>query len=271
MWWLCAALVAVVMTSLWFWINSGEVKAKLLREDGSCHIRSIPKLADDKPSIIALGTSLLMYSTEPTKNFAASLPDISWVPCQVRDGFSGGVVRELPSITILKPKILLVQEGVLVDSGPSYDVQLLFAKVFFKIRVSLGWAQPERDLAPLACGHWGPRRVESYYTQLKPQRAIFDEAAAWIRRLEAAGTQVIVLDIPRAAALESQLSPVLIERRLALLKLASDSGAKYWTFSPPSGPQAYCPDQAHMGIDGRNQFAPQLAKRLQQLLASPSE
>ena len=272
MWWLCAALVAVVITSLWFWINSGEVKAKLLLEDGSCHIRSIPKLADDKPSIVALGTSLLMYSTEPTKNFAASLQGLSWTPCRVSAGLWGDLVRALPSIAALTPKVLIVQEGVLTDSGPSYDVQKLFANVVFMIKAKLGWTQPVLNADHPLCGLWKHANVAAHYHPLlKPQSAIFAEATIWIRQLEAAGIHVIVLDIPRAAALESQLGPVLLERRLALQKLASDTGAEYWAFDPPSDPQAYCADQAHMTVDGRNQFAPQLAKRLQQYFVSPAE
>ena len=259
------------MAAMWLWVNTGEAKVKRLLDNESCRIRSVPKLADDKPSIVAVGTSLLMFATEPAKNFETYLQDMSWVPCRVSAGLWGDLVKALPTIAALKPMILIVQEGVLTDSGPTFDVQKLFADVFFMLDESLGLIPPVPDVDHPPCGLWKLGNTETYYPLLKLQRAIFTEATDWIRRLEAAGTHVIVLDIPRAAALESQLGPVLAQRRMALQKLASDSGAEYWVFAPPTGAQAYCADQAHMTFNGRNQFAPQLAKRLQQHVTSPSE
>ena len=216
-----------------------------------------------------------MYSTEPTKKFQSYLHDTSWIPCTVSHGLWRDLVRELPTIIALKPKILILHEGVLTDSSVQnpYDIQKLFAKVFAKIRVGLGWTRPQPvfhvDRPP--CGLRKPRHANFYDPILKPQGATFTEATTWIRRLEAAGTHVIVLDIPRSETLESQIGSVLVERRMALQKLAYDSGAEYWSFAPPPEPQSYCVDEAHMALDGRNQFAPQLAKRLQDNFASGSK
>ncbi len=276
-WLISGSIVAVVVTCLWFWINSEEVLIKPLLEP--CLTASTPKLSVSKPSIVALGTSLLIYSTEPTKKFQSYLNDKSWISCPVSLGLWRDLVRELPTIVALKPKILLLHEGVLTDFSfqNRYDIQKLFAKVFAKIRVGLGWPRPQPQPQPdlhldrPPCGPGKPLHANTYDAILKPQGAIFTEATTWIRRLEAAGTHVIVLDIPRSATLESQIGSVLVERRMALQKLAYDSGAEYWAFAPPPGPQSYCVDEAHMALDGRNQFAPQLAKRLQDNFASGSK
>lgn len=258
------------MASLWLWITGGKEKINPFLVSQSCEIGLKPNLADEKPSIIAVGTSLLGSSTEPAKQFETNLREIRWHSCSVSSGSWRDLARALPTIAALKPNILILHEGVLVDSG-SDTLQQLFVEVFAKIRAGLGLTQPILQLERPACSLGKPVATATYSVLLKPQSAIFSDATAWIRRLEAAGTHVIVLDIPRSAMLESQLGPALAQRRIELQKLATDSGAQYWSFVPPSGPLAYCTDQSHMALDGRNQFAPQLAERLQHSLLGSSQ
>ena len=265
-WLLSCALVALVMISLWFWITGGKEKINPFLVSQGCEMASKPNLAGEKQSIIALGTSLLAFATAPAKKFETSLQEMRWQPCWVSGGTWNDLVRALPAIAALKPKILILHEGVL--RGTNRDtLQQLFAEVFVKIKIGPVLTQPNLLLERPDCGLEKPLAASDYAVLLKHQAAIFNDVKTWIRRLEAAGTRVIVLDIPRSATLESQLSAVLTQRRVELQKLASDSGAQYWSFAPPSGPQAYCTDQAHMALEGRNQFAPQLAERLQHSFA----
>lgn len=261
-WWLSGALVAFVIIGLWLWISGGKEKSNPFLASESCELTSKFNIADDKQSIIAVGTSLLAFSTEPAKQFETSLRDMRWSSCKVPYGSWGDLVHALPTIAALKPKILILHEGVLTDSNRS-ALQKLFDEVSAKIRTALGWGLPNQDLKRPACSLDGPAAATTYAMLLKPQNAIFSDATAWIRRLQVAGIHVIVLDIPRSATLESQLRPLLAQRKIEVQKLASDSGAQYWSFAAPSGPHAYCKDQSHMDLDGRNQFSAQLAERLQ--------
>ena len=112
-----------------------------------------------------------------------------------------------------------------------------------------------------------PESKQGYAEIINGDPNIFASAATWIKRIQASGTQVVLVDIPRAPELEHGLGDMLVRRRVALQKLALETGAEYWHFPAPTGQFAYCQDEAHMAQFGRDQFAPQLAYRLQTLLS----
>jgi hypothetical protein len=257
--WLLAAVLALAMIgSLAWWVAAGEEPGNLFLATPDCGVPHEPR--GNGPTIVAVGTSLLGYGVGPADRFQAMLQGARWHSCWVGGGRWGELAATLPRLESQRPDILLIQEGLLVGE-PVLEPGLV-AVVMRKIRHSLGLQEVSHRIF---CGQVAPADepvAPGYAKSLAPRHDILADATAWIARFEAAGTRVVVLDIPRSPALEATLGPILTQRRVALEAMAAAGGGRYWSFAAPTGADAYCPDGAHLAAAGRRQFELQLAARL---------
>lgn len=221
-----------------------------------------PWSAQQPYRVLALGTSLFHSASGARAEFIQRLgPTIAWENCWVNGGQWSHFAQVRPAALQIKPTLLLLQSDLLTTSPWHQQVFKSFTSALKdKVR---GEQKQQPDIyaqPPLVCSNGMPQPIR-YYEQLystNPQ--VFREALHWLLELKAAGTQVVIVDIPRAKAMEEQMSDFLPQWRQAVQQLAKESGAQYWMLpAPTTTANSYCPDQAHLDHSGRQHTAPALS------------
>jgi lysophospholipase L1-like esterase len=83
----------------------------------------------------------------------------------------------------------------------------------------------------------------------------------YLRALQAAGTQVVLLQLPRSAAAEAAF-PVRLKQQWQRALEQISAAEKFQLWQPPRPPEdEYC-DQGHLTQDGRARFSRWLAQQL---------
>ena len=266
--WMVAILICVVaLASLCFLTRNRPVSNKGVYLLQSCLSEYPSVTAKQKPLVLAIGTSLLIHGTDPIHTFTASLTNMEWVRCEIPVRSWKGLEQSAPLIIEHHPAILVLHEGELSQETPfAQFVEDMRYKIKGRLDAHLFKPKMSDTFRP-ECLTNSPESKQGYAEIINSDPSIFASAATWIKRIQASGTQVVLVDIPRAPELEHGLGDMVVRRRVALQKLALETGAQYWHFPAPTGQFAYCQDEAHMTQFGRDQFAPQLAYRLQTLLS----
>jgi hypothetical protein len=229
---------------------------------------SKPSAAAGAFRILAIGNSLLRNGTEPSAEFEALLNGASWQLCIIGSPVNMAAVRQ--SFGDRQVDVLLLAEGI-IRTGHTVDYTMAFAKTVTEQfwALLLPHSIPVRAVGgsnPF-CSYVRrePREPESYQSLLDLQDSTEQDAIDGIRSIRSGGTLVIIVDIPRSAALEARVAASLQPRRSRLQHIAQAADAQYWRFPAPVADGAYCNDGAHMAPAGRTDFAPRLAQRLRDL------
>lgn len=265
--WLYSGLLVVLLFVLaWSLLpDDWQSHNSNVNTDSYCTARwnnQTPWSAQQPYRVLALGTSLFHSASGARAEFIQRLgPSMAWENCWVNGGQWPNFAQVRPAVLQIKPTLLLLQSDVLTTSPWRQQIFAAFTSALKdKVR---GEQKQQPDIytqPPLVC-HKAPPQPIRYYEQLystDPQ--VFTEALHWLLKLKASGTQVVIVDIPRAKAMEDQMSGFLPQWRHAVRQLAKESGAQYWMLPAPiATANAYCPDLAHLDISGRQQTAAELS------------
>ena len=240
--------------------------------------------------VVAVGSSKTLHAIEYDDVFAARLGRPQRRVDFVRIAVDSPAFEDLqPALAALvrhPPDVLLVEaEMLLVDRerpwSPAYiratarhHLLLLLARLgvgtfSHELRGNHG---EDADTSGLACQrNDDPKLLSDYAAQAMLWRTSSTNALdAWLgylRRLHAAGTQVILLDVPRAPASEAAIPAAMRERIESLrTQIAQREGFAFWQ---PGAMDAgmFC-DLVHSNTNGRAFFSDWLGHRLNALLGA---
>jgi hypothetical protein len=265
--WLYAGLIVVSLFLLtWSQLpDDWQSHNSNVNTDSYCAARwnnQTPWSAQQPYRVLALGTSLFHSASGTRADFIQRLgPTIAWENCWVNGGQWPHFSRVRPAALRLKPALLLLQSDVLTTLPWHQQVFSAFTSaVKDKVR---GQQKPPPDIyaqPPFICSNAMPQPIQNYEQLYSANPQIFAQALRWMLELKASGTQVVIVDIPRAKEIEEKMDSFLPQWRQAVRQLAKESGAHYWMLpAPTTTANIYCPDQAHLDISGRQQTAAELS------------
>lgn len=266
--WLYTGLIVVLLLLLaWSLLpDDWQSHNSDVNKDSYCAARwnhQTPWSAQQPYRVLALGTSLFHSASGTRADFIQRLgPSIAWENCWINSGQWPHFAQVRPAALRLKPALLLLQSDVLTALPWHQQVFRSFTSAV-KDEIRGEQQKPPPDIyaqLPFICKNAVPRPIQDYEQLYRANPQIFAQALAWLSELKASGTQVVIVDIPRAKAMEDQMSGFLPQWRQAVRQLAKESGAQYWILpAPTTTANTYCPDQAHLDISGRQQTAAELS------------
>lgn len=252
--------------------NNSEANARA-RKGNLCETRwntQTPWASHQQNGVLAIGSSLFHAASGSRSEFIKRLgPNVAWENCWIHSGQWPNFAKLQPAAARLKPALVLLHSDALVVSPWRQQVFAAFNSALKdKRRGKKEQLEPDIYAQPFSCGNRSIQQTVDHYAQLyriDPQ--VFAQAQQWLLALKATGAQVVIVEIPRAPAMEAQVGEFLPQWRQSLQQLAKDSGVQYRRLQAPHMANAYCTDQAHLDDLGRQQTAAQLSAFVLKTLA----
>jgi hypothetical protein len=237
--------------------------------------------------VVALGTSKTMYAMEFDDAFAArlGLPGrrVVFHRITASDPLFGDMQPALVAIARRPPDVLLVESELLLfdrsDRAPLTVVLgrarqnlLLFAQLAGGLvhrELNNNRGQEEWPIEARCLQSRTPDALGAYADQAARWRTTTDDERAayltYLRRMRDAGTQVVLLAVPRSPSADAVV-PASLKRQGALLRdrLLAQEGLGGW--DPGVMPESLYCDQVHVNRAGRAFYSAWLAKQIAALL-----
>lgn len=229
-----------------------------------------PWVSHQQNGVLAIGSSLFHAASGTRAEFLSRLEStVAWENCWINSGEWTDFARLQPAAARLKPALVVLHGDALIVFPWRQRLSAVFnSAVKDKIRGKKEQLEPDIYEWPFRCQRGAEPQAAHYYAQLyRADPSVFAKARQWLLTLKATGAKVVIVEIPRAPAMEAQMGEFLPQWRQALQQLAKDSGAQYWQLQAPHAANAYCADQAHLDDLGRQQTAAQLSAFVLKTLA----
>lgn len=258
------------------WQTNNSVANSRLQRAALCESRwnaQTPWSSHQQNGVLAIGSSLFHAASGTRSEFIKRLgPTVAWENCWINSGEWANFATLQPAAMRLKPALVLLHSDALIVFPWRQRLSAAFnSAVKDKMRGEKEQSEPDIYERSFSCERGAEPQAAHYYAPLyRADPSAFAQARQWLLALKATGAQVVIVDIPRAPAIEAQMGEFLPQWNQVLQQLAKDSGAQYWQLQAPRAASAYCADQAHLGGVGRQQTAAQLSAFVLKTLAEKS-
>ena len=286
--WIAAMLVAIAMLlGLGNLHRTAWLTASVDRAVGY-NLQRLQAVPPDALHVVALGSSKTMYAVEFDSAFASRLvvPGRRVVFHRVTAGGPGlgDLQPALAAIARRPPDVLLVEGELLIfDRGKQGQVAAVLKHArqnLILLRTQLAIVPARREIdnnqgreewaLESRCRQSQTRDALATYAMYAARWRVITDAErstdlAYIRRMQAAGSRVVLFTVPRSPSGDSVV-PANLKREAALLRerLIKQDGFLGW--EPGAMDESLYCDQLHVNHRGRAFYSTWLAKRLAALL-----
>jgi hypothetical protein len=286
--WIAATLAAVVLFLALGNLHRTAWLAASVDRTAGFNLQRLQSVPSDALHVVAMGSSKSMYAIDFDDAFAARLAApgrrVVFHRITASEPGIGDMQPVLEAIAQRPPDVLLVEtELLLFDRGEpaTFPALLKHARQNLSLlRTQLAVLPAHREVDNnRGLEEWSLEAICKQSQAPDAQLAYADYAARWrittdaeraadldyLRRMRAAGTQVILLTVPRSPSADAVVPPRL-KQESALLRerLMKQEGFIEWE-PDTMGESLYC-DQIHVNQRGRAFYSAWLAKQLAALL-----
>jgi len=250
-------------------------------------LREVPS---ESVHVVALGTSKTLYAVEHDQQFAARLATYGHKVIFHRITASGPEFEDLAPVLVemtrRPPDVLLLENDLLVyHRGDASTIEVALRQIRSNILLARAMFEGEPEDLELAKNHgrehWPlesrceqrktPEALRAYASFAGRWRIMREEEQArylaYLRPMQAAGTVVVLITLPRSPSAEFVV-PDVLKRDGAKLRNQLVAQHHFQDLVPaPMSELLYC-DQGHVNQRGREFYSTWLAGRLHELLGA---
>ncbi len=286
--WIAATLFAVVLLLALGNLHRTAWLAGSVDKSVSFNLQRLQAIPPGALHVVALGSSKTMYAVDFDAAFASRLGvpgrRVVFHRVTANDPAVGYLYPALAAIARRPPDVLLVEaELLLFDRSEHAPIAGLLRHarlnlIMLRMHLAIAPAHGEMDdnrgqeewPPEASCRHRkNPDALAAYAQYAARWREITDDERAtdlaYLRRMQAAGTRVVLLTLPRSPSGDSVV-PASLKRETALLRerLIKQDGFLEW--EPGAMDESLYCDQVHANHRGRAFYSAWLAKQLAALL-----
>jgi hypothetical protein len=272
-------LTAVVLVALALF-GAMAAESRLARAERRSDVvidEAQPASAPPQMRIVGVGTSLLRQATEPSADMVRLFSEqagrpVSWTLVD-REWIGGDITAEaISAVEGLKytPDLLLLHVDLFASSGakeanlarPTEGVETPLSRLRMLGMMALQREQKARPRRGCLQRSYSAERLGAQIEPFYAEVYLPPEIEASLVRMQARGTRIALLNLPRAPEVEHVLKPVHDAWLARLMARLSAIQPELISF-PQQETQAYC-DGAHLNVGGRRVSSSWLVRRITQ-------